>query len=77
LPRLPVISGIELIELLSKVGFNTEGQSGSHVKLKKRLAARTIVTIVPLHKELDTGTLLGILKQAEITREEFFDLMQK
>ena len=68
---------MELIKLLSKAGFSVEGQKGSHVKLKKRLGARVVVTIVPLHKALDTGTLLGILKQAEITRDELFQLLRK
>lgn len=76
LTKLPILSGQELIKILTKVGFVTEGQRGSHVKLKKRLEDRVIVTIVPLHNELDTGTLLGILKQAEISREEFFKLKE-
>ena len=50
MPKLPVLSGVELIKLLSKAGFSVEGQKGSHVKLKKRLGARVVVTIVPLHR---------------------------
>jgi len=68
---------MELIKLLSKAGFYVEGQKGSHVKLKKRFEDGAIVTIVPLHKALDTGTLLGILKQAEMTREDLFRLLGK
>ncbi|MCD4740117.1 type II toxin-antitoxin system HicA family toxin, partial [archaeon] len=73
--KLPVISGKELVRALEKAGFKAEGQKGSHVKMKKRLKRRIIVTIIPMHKELDTGTLIGILHQAEVTREEFMRLV--
>ena len=39
--------------------------------MKKKTTEKTLVTTVPLHKKLDPGTLLGILKQCEITKEEF------
>lgn len=77
MPRLPVLSGQEVLKALSKAGFVVEGQKGSHVKVKKRLADRVIVTTVPMHRALDVGTLLGILKQAEITRDQLFELLEK
>lgn len=77
MPKLPVLSGQEIIKLLTKAGFTVESQRGSHVKLKKRLPDRVIVTIVPLHRAVDTGTLLNIMKLAELTREELFKLMNK
>jgi len=33
--------------------------------------------VVPLHDELETGTLLGILRQAKISREEFLKELKK
>lgn len=68
--RLPVISGKELMKILSKFGFYADRQKGSHVIMKKQTEAEVLVTVVPLHKQLDPGTLVGILKQAKITREE-------
>jgi len=38
---------------------------------------RKIGCVVPLHKELATGTLIGILKQAKIDREEFIRIFKK
>jgi len=35
------------------------------------------VTVVPLHKELKPGTLLGVLKLARISREEFLEALKK
>jgi hypothetical protein len=39
--------------------------------LRKFSEGRKIVTVVPLHKEIKPGTLLGILQLAKVTREEF------
>ena len=47
-------------------------QRGSHVVLKKQLpSGRAIGCVVPLYQELAIGTLRSILRQAEITPEEF------
>jgi predicted RNA binding protein YcfA (HicA-like mRNA interferase family) len=69
--KLPIISGKDLIKFLNKKGFEMVSQKGSHVRLKQNKFGEVKVTIVPLHKELDTGTLLAILRQCEIEKEEF------
>ncbi|MFA4856023.1 MAG: type II toxin-antitoxin system HicA family toxin [archaeon] len=69
--KLPIISGKSLIKFLSKQGFEIAGRKGSHVRLKKKTQGKALVTVVPLHKRLDPGTLLAILRQCEISKEEF------
>jgi len=67
-----VLSGKEVIKVLCReFGFYFVSQKGSHVKLKRRLRNKEIVTIVPLHKELAPGTLKGVLDLAEVNIEEF------
>ncbi|MEM2506189.1 MAG: type II toxin-antitoxin system HicA family toxin [Nitrososphaerota archaeon] len=66
--RLPVVSGKELIKYLTKKGFMVSRQKGSHVVLKSQNGRRVTV---PLHEELDRGTLLEILAEAGINKEEF------
>lgn len=69
--KLPVISGFELIKILAKhFAFRVLRQKGSHATLTNDIAFIT----VPLHKELDRGTLRSILKDANISREEFLKL---
>lgn len=68
--RLPVISGKALVKFLAKKGFEVVGQKGSHVRLKKKTSDKTLVTVVPLHKKLDAGTLLAVLRQSELAREQ-------
>lgn len=67
-PRLPVVSGPEVVRALGKAGFGEISQRGSHRKLR-HVDGRTV--IVPLHRELAPGTLRSILRQADLSVEEF------
>lgn len=70
--KLPKLSGTEIIKILVKeFGFEAVRQKGDHVILRKISDVSKIVTVVPLHREVKTGTLLGILKLAKIDRDEF------
>ncbi len=71
MPRLPRISSKEAIRTLKRLGFYEARQTGSHVVLKKALADGEIVCVVPLHNELKIGTLSGVLKQAQVTADDF------
>ena len=73
--KLPRLSGKEVIKALSKVGFVVVRQKGSHVIIKKHTPEVVIVTVVPNHKEIDRGTLIEIIRQAKLTREEFMSLL--
>jgi predicted RNA binding protein YcfA (HicA-like mRNA interferase family) len=73
MPKLPRLSGRELIKLLEAFGFIQIRQKGSHIILKKKTPEGEIGTVVPDHKELAEGTLRGILKQAQITPDEFLE----
>ena len=67
--KLPIISGKKCIKVLEKFGFIVYRQRGSHVTLVRENPPNQ--TTVPLHKELDRGTLKAILRQTEINLDEF------
>ncbi len=69
--KLPVISGLDVIKRLKKAGFIATRQKGSHIRLEKFAGEKTIKLTVPLHKEMKKGTLLRIIKDSELTVEEF------
>ena len=70
--KLPNLSGKEIIKILIKdFGFESVRQKGDHVILRKFHDGKKIVTVVPLHTDVKTGTLLGVLELAKISREEF------
>ena len=73
MPKLPRTSSKEAIRALERLGFEQVRQTGSHVVIKKETEDGEIGCIVPVHRELKVGTLSGILKQAQVTVEEFID----
>lgn len=75
--RLPRLSGRELIKVLARAGFEPVRQRGSHVVLVKETPEGRVGCVVPLHAELETGTLAGVLKQAGLSRDEFFRLLRR
>jgi len=71
MPKLPHLSGEEIVKALEKLGFRFARQRGSHVVLKKVLVDGERGCVVPLHREVAVGTLSGILRQAGISADEF------
>jgi len=69
--KLPVISGRDLVRLLEKEGFKAVRQKGSHVSMRKG----EYKTIIPLHDELAKGTLLGILKQCGLSKDDLLGIL--
>jgi len=67
--RLPVLSGKKVVKALLKAGFVVDHQTGSHFILRENKEPFRRVTI-PNHKTIAPGTLLAIMKQAGISREE-------
>jgi len=73
MPRLKRVSGQEAISALEKLGFLKVRQRGSHVVLKRETSEGVTGCVVPLHKELAVGTLRGILRQAQVTPDDFLN----
>jgi len=73
MPKLSRVSGEEAIRALQKLGFVKIRQRGSHVVLRKEINEGVIGCVVPLHKELAVGTLRGILRQAQVSPDEFVE----
>ncbi|MBD2361028.1 type II toxin-antitoxin system HicA family toxin [Anabaena minutissima FACHB-250] len=71
--KLPVISGAECVKALEKIGFIVDRQRGSHIILVRE-DPRTTISI-PEHKELDRGTLRGIIRQVGLSVDEFVELL--
>ena len=74
MPKLPTVKAERLIAVLEKVGFEVIRQRGSHVRLKH--SDGRVVT-VPVHsgQDIGKGLLRKILRDAELSRKEFIDLL--
>lgn len=73
--RLPVLSGKEVVKLLSKIDYEVDHQTGSHIILRENKPPYRRVSI-PNHKVIVPGTLLSIVRMAGLTREEFLELLK-
>jgi predicted RNA binding protein YcfA (HicA-like mRNA interferase family) len=71
---LPVVSGSQCILALQRLGYIITRTRGSHVRMN--CPGRTPVT-VPKNDELDRGTLGSIIRTANITIDEFKNLLKK
>jgi predicted RNA binding protein YcfA (HicA-like mRNA interferase family) len=70
----PLLSGKEIVKAFEKSGYYRLSQKGSHTKIRND--TRQITLIIPDHKEVDRWTLRGIIKDAELTVEEFIKLLK-
>ena len=73
--KLPRINAADAIRVLEKAGFFLARQSGSH-KIYKNVEGKRAT--VPFHsgKELHPKILKSILRDADLTVEEFLELMK-
>ena len=67
MPKLPCVSGAEAVKALGKLGFIFLRQKGSHAILRRESQG----CVGPMHREINQGTLRGVLKQAGVTEDEF------
>ncbi len=74
MPKLPSISGMRVVKTLSKIGYEIDHQTGSHIILRQKEYPHRRLTI-PNHKEMAKGTLRGIIKQSGLTVENFIELL--
>lgn len=71
MPKLPVVSGADAIRALEHLGFVVVRQRGSQIVLHRGSSG----CVVPNHRELKVGTLVGLLKQAGVSPDEFIEAL--
>lgn len=67
MPKLPHVAGATVTQALERLGFQkllAIGEPRHHAPWIERLCR-------PLHSEVKVGTLAGILRQADVTPDEF------
>ena len=74
MPRLPVVTAKQLIHTITKTGFVHIRSRGSH-QIFEHTDGRYVV--VPVHsRDIPKGTLHAMLKDIEISTEEFRKLLK-
>jgi predicted RNA binding protein YcfA (HicA-like mRNA interferase family) len=70
--KLPVLKPRQVIAALEKAGFRQVRQKGSHIQFKRG----NLLVIVPNHPgDLNPQVLRSILRQSQMTAEEFVELV--
>ena len=72
--RLPSLNWQRVTTAMERAGFVFDRQKGSHMVYYHPDTNRTIV--IPRHREIKMGTLREILREANLTREEFRKLLE-
>jgi len=71
--KLPRISGMKAVKAFNKSGWSVARQTGSHIIMIKN--DYKVILSVPIHNELDRGTLRKLIKSAGLTVEDFVRLL--
>ena len=71
MPKLPRVSGALVVKTLERLGFVKVRQSGCPVIMRSGSKG----CVVPLHSEVKFGTLAGVLRQANVSPDEFIGAM--
>ena len=71
MPKPPRVSGAQAVRALERLGFAVARQRGSHIVMRRGSSG----CVVPNHRELKTGTLAGVLKQAGVSMEDFINAL--
>lgn len=79
MPKLPILSSKQVVRALRMAGFTKAPKrgKGSHLAFVKKDGGKTRLVIVPDRNEIPKGTLLAILEQSGLTKDEFVELLKK
>lgn len=69
MPRLPNLTPKKLIKKLSRLGFEKDHQSGSHVVMYNPRSGKRAVVAIHL-KDIPKGTLVSLLKEAGVSKKD-------
>jgi len=72
--RLPILTWQQVTTALKRAGFVFDRQKGSHMVYYHPETNRTVV--IQTHREIKGGALREILRESNLTREEFRRLLK-
>jgi len=71
--KLPSVSGQQVVVALQRLGFRIRRQHGSHIIMRRDQPFSQ--TVVPAHREIDRGTLRALLRQIDLSVDDFVRLL--
>lgn len=75
MPRLPMLSGRQVVRIFGAFGWEAARQRGSHIIMTKEKHIASLS--IPDHKEVAKGTLRSLIRSAGITVDDFIEAMNE
>lgn len=75
-PKLPIVSAYQVIRVLQHVGYEVVRQRGSHIRLRDETDPNHLPVTVPNHKTIKPVLLQQILRDANLTVDQFLSLLK-
>ncbi|MCK5200761.1 MAG: type II toxin-antitoxin system HicA family toxin [Spirochaetales bacterium] len=75
MPKLPSVSAKETIKVFEKLGYKIVRQKGSHIRMHHKTEEGIRPLTIPNHKIIGKGLLRKLLRDAELTVEDFIKLL--
>jgi len=76
LPKISPLNPQKLIKILQTAGFKIIRQKGSHVIMIDDRKTRIVIPVHP-GKNVKPGLIRAIIKEAGLSREDFFKLLKE
>jgi len=73
--KLSAISGIRAVKCFRKLGYEVTRQTGSHIRMRHSSDRTKKPLTIPNHKAIGRGLLRKLLRDTQITVEEFCKLL--
>ena len=73
--KLPTVSGRRVVRALERIGYHVVRQRGSHIRLRDEANPNHLPLTVPDHRTVKPGLLRKILRDADLTVDEFVALL--
>ena len=75
--KLPIVSGRQALRVFTRIGYEVVRQRGSHIRLRDDANPNHLPLTVPDHKVVRPGVLHGLLRDADLSVEEFIRLLKE
>lgn len=73
--KVPTLPYDRVVRALQRAGWVVVRQQGSHIRLQKHSDDKTLKITVPAHRPIKRSTLSHILKQAQLSVDDFLALL--
>ncbi|MBI2478075.1 MAG: type II toxin-antitoxin system HicA family toxin [Planctomycetia bacterium] len=75
MPKVPSENYERIVRALERLEFRKVRQRGSHIRMEKFHSGRMLKITVPAHRPVKRSTLSRILKQAEVSPDDFLNAL--